>query len=80
MFHELPNGSLPLFILNFGIITLLPKKKEGLVVLHETIHELHSNKLDGAILKVDFEKAYDKVKWLFPQQALQMKGFDSARC
>jgi hypothetical protein len=35
---------------------------EGVVVLHETIHELHRRKLDGVLLKIDFEKAYDKVK------------------
>ena len=27
---------------------------EGVVVLHETIHELHTKKLDGVILKIDF--------------------------
>jgi hypothetical protein len=36
---------------------------EGVVVLHETIHELRRRKLDGVLLKIDFEKAYDKVKW-----------------
>jgi hypothetical protein len=107
---------LPLFKLNFGVITLLPKKEnavqiqqyrpicllnvsfkiftkvaancitkladkiirptqttfmpgrhilEGVVVLHETIHELHRKKLDGMLFKTDFEKAYDKVKWPF---------------
>lgn len=35
---------------------------EGVVVLHETIHELHSKKLNEVIFKVDFEKAYDKGK------------------
>jgi hypothetical protein len=34
---------------------------EGVVILHETIHELHSKKMDGILLKIDFEKAYDKV-------------------
>jgi hypothetical protein len=29
----------------------------------------------GVILKTDFEKAYDKVKWSFLQQTLRMKGF-----
>jgi hypothetical protein len=29
------------------------------------------------ILKIDFEKAYDKVKWSFLQQTLRMKGFSS---
>jgi hypothetical protein len=32
-------------------------------------------KLHGVILKLDFEKAYDKVKWPFLQQTLGMKGF-----
>jgi hypothetical protein len=35
---------------------------EGVVILHETIHELHRKKQNGVILKIDFEKAYDKVK------------------
>ena len=48
---------------------------EGVVILHETIHELHRKKLSGVILKIDFEKAYDKVKWLFLLQTLRMKGF-----
>jgi hypothetical protein len=34
---------------------------EGVVVLHETIHELKRKKQNGIILKLDFEKAYDKV-------------------
>ena len=32
---------------------------EGVVVLHETLHEIHKKKLDGVVFKVDFEKAYD---------------------
>jgi hypothetical protein len=38
---------------------------EGVVVLHETIHELHRKKMNGVLLKIDFEKAYDKVNWSF---------------
>ena len=38
---------------------------EGVVILHETIHEMHRKKLSGVILKIDFVKAYDKVKWPF---------------
>jgi hypothetical protein len=48
---------------------------DGVVVLHEAVHELHSKKLNGVILKLDFEKAYDKVKWPFVQHTLRMKGF-----
>jgi hypothetical protein len=45
------------------------------VVLHETVHELHQKNLNWVILKIKFEKAYDKVKWSFLQQTLRMKGF-----
>ena len=129
MFHDLFDVHLHLFHLNFGTITLLPKKVEairieqfrpicllnvsfkiftkvgtnrltrvahlvvqptqtafmpgrqileGVVVLHEMLHEIHTQKIDGVIFKVDFEKAYDKVKWPFLQQALRMKGFDES--
>jgi hypothetical protein len=112
LFKEFHEGKLPLFNLNFGIITLLPKQKEathitqycpiyllnvsfkiftkvavnrltgiadkvislsqtafmpgrnimeGVIMLHETIHELHRKKMNGIILKLNFEKAYDKV-------------------
>ena len=53
---------------------------EGVLILHETIHELHRKKLDGVILKSDFEKAYDKVQWPFLQQVMRMKGFDPKWC
>jgi hypothetical protein len=53
---------------------------EGVVILHETIHELHRKKLDGVLLKLDFEKAYDKVKWSFLQQTLCIKGFNPKWC
>ena len=131
MFTQLHAGDLPLHRLNYGVITLLPKKEdasrieqyrpicllnvsfkiftkvgtnrvtsmahkvirptqsaflpgrnilEGVVVLHETIHELHRRKLDGVIFKIDFEKAYDKVNWAFLQQTLRMKGFAAQWC
>jgi hypothetical protein len=32
------------------------------------------------ILKIDFEKVYDKVKWSFLQQILRMKGFSEEWC
>jgi hypothetical protein len=35
---------------------------EGVVILHDTIHELHRKKMDGVLFKIDFKKAYDKVK------------------
>lgn len=48
---------------------------DGVVILHETVHEFHRKKLNGVILKIVFEKAYDKVKWSFLQQTLKIKGF-----
>jgi hypothetical protein len=48
---------------------------EGAVILHGTLHELHSKKQDGIIFKIDFEKAYDNVRWYFLQQTPRMKGF-----
>jgi hypothetical protein len=53
---------------------------EGVVMLHEMIHELHRRKQDGVILKLDFEKAYDKLKWPFIQQVLRLKGFSPTWC
>jgi hypothetical protein len=131
MFRDFHRGNLPLFSLNFGIITLLPKEKEvkkiqqyrhicmlnvsfkiftkvlanrltsvacritkpsqsaflpgryildGVLVLHETIHELKRRKQNGIILKLDFEKAYDKVNWEFFMQVLRMRGFPTVWC
>jgi hypothetical protein len=53
---------------------------EGIVIFQETIHELHTRKRDGVIFKIDFEKAYDKVKWSILQQALRMKEFSAKWC
>jgi hypothetical protein len=38
---------------------------DGIVILHETLLELKRKKMDGVILKLDFEKAYGKVNWHF---------------
>jgi hypothetical protein len=53
---------------------------EGVVIFHETIHELHRKKQNGVILKIDFEKAYNKVKWPFVRHALEMKCFSNRWC
>ena len=34
---------------------------EGVVILHDMIHELHRKNLNRVIFKIDYEKAYDKV-------------------
>jgi hypothetical protein len=53
---------------------------EGVVILHETIHDLHKKKLNEMIFKINFEKAYDKVKLPFVRQVLEMKGFSNKWC
>jgi hypothetical protein len=35
---------------------------ERVVILHETMHEIRKKKRKGIIMKLDFEKAYDKVQ------------------
>ena len=32
---------------------------DGVVILHEMVHELHRKKLNGVIPKIDFPKTYD---------------------
>jgi len=53
---------------------------EGSIILHEMIYKLHEKKQDGLIFKIDFEKAYDKVKWDFLQQTLRMKSLSQTWC
>jgi hypothetical protein len=48
---------------------------EDVVILHETLHEIRRKKMKGIIMKLDFEKAYDKVSWPFLMEVLERKGF-----
>ena len=43
--------------------------------LHEILHEMRITKKKGVILKLDFEKAYDKVQWDFMENVMRGKGF-----
>jgi len=38
---------------------------EGTMSLHEIIHDTKVKKKEGLVLKLDFEKTYDKVSWDF---------------
>ena len=53
---------------------------DGVVTLHESLHELNGNNKDVVILKLNFEKVYDKIKWPFLQQSLRIKGFSPMWC
>lgn len=48
----------------------------GLILLHETIHDLHTKNLDEVIFILDFEQAYNKFKLSFLEGAWCIEGFD----
>ena len=52
----------------------------GIMILHEIFHETKRKKQIGVILKLDFEKAYDKIKWSFLFECLSSRGFDDQWC
>jgi len=45
------------------------------VAAHEVIHEVARKKEKGIILKLDYEKAYDRVNWNFLEEMLISRGF-----
>jgi hypothetical protein len=48
---------------------------ESVVAAHEIIHDIHRKKESGVVLKLDYEKAYDRVSWSFLGDMLESKGF-----
>jgi exonuclease III len=50
---------------------------DGILALHEVVHEVKANREACILLKLDFEKAYDRVNWDFLREVLRCKGFDS---
>lgn len=49
---------------------------DGIMSLHEILHHSYANKKTGIVLKLDFEKAYDKVNWEFLLDCHKMRDFD----
>jgi len=52
----------------------------GVLALHEILHETKRNNEVGIVLKLDFEKAYDKVSWAFLLDVLKPSGFSNTWC
>jgi hypothetical protein len=48
---------------------------ESVVVAHEVVHSIHKGKKPGVILKLDYEKAYDRVNINFLFEILTTRGF-----
>lgn len=52
----------------------------GIMALHEVIHETKRKKAVGVVLKLDFEKSYDKVNSGFLLSSLRNRGFNEKWC
>ena len=50
---------------------------ESVVAAHEIIHEVARGKKSGIVLKIDYEKAYDRVNWDFLIEVLSSRGFSN---
>jgi hypothetical protein len=50
---------------------------EGVNILHEILNDTNKKKKSSVLFKIDFEKAFDKVKWPFLHQSMEAKGFTS---
>jgi hypothetical protein len=53
---------------------------DGILALHEILHDTRIKKKDGLVLKLDFEKAYDKLNWDFLYEWLKQRGFGDKWC
>lgn len=49
---------------------------DGVAVPHEVLHKINTTKEEMFILKINFKKAYDRVRLDFLEDVLRAKGFD----
>ena len=50
---------------------------DNVILSQEIIHSCQADKAEGVIVKVDFEKAYDKINWHYLISILENRGFGS---
>jgi hypothetical protein len=50
---------------------------ESVLVAHALVHSLHIRSDPRLILKLDYEKSYDRVSWSFLFEVLASRGFCS---
>ena len=53
---------------------------DGILSLHEVLHHTHQKKRVGIVLKLDFEKVYDKIDWDFLLACHRDRGFSPTWC
>lgn len=49
---------------------------DGIVVAQEVIHSLKNSRNNGMLIKLDLEKAYDRLSWAYLEGILKSHGFD----
>ena len=49
---------------------------DGILALSEIIHEVKTRRHKGVFLKLDFQKAYDRLDWAFLRLVLERRGVD----
>jgi hypothetical protein len=53
---------------------------DAVLSLHEILHETKRKNKDGVILKLDFEKSYDKISWSFLFESMKQRRFCDTWC
>nr|CAD1827918.1 unnamed protein product [Ananas comosus var. bracteatus] len=48
---------------------------DNFLTAHILVHHLHSSKQQAALLKIDFDRAFDHINWNFLFELLQARGF-----
>ena len=48
---------------------------DGVLIANESLRWLKKNRIPGALIKIDFQMAYDSVSWVFLKKAMEKLGF-----